>query len=1011
MLRWLSRQGALTPDQLLLERFVGAGDEDAFAALVGRYGPMVLGVCRRVLGDRHAAEDAFQATFLVLARKAASVRQGGTLAGWLHSVAYRVALRARHEARWRYLLERLPTPPPPAEPPAEAASRETLALLDEELRRLPEVYRLPIILCCLEGASQQEAADRLGWTAHSLKGRLERGRARLRARLARRGLALTGPGLLLVPPAEAAGETTPPALVASTLDLARGGHDSPAVAALARGVTAMLSLRSKCAALLVALALFFGYQLSARSHRPQPPEIENRKSKIENRHDEEPLPRGVMARLGTGRLRPFASELAISADGKTLVTAGPYAAGRGAGETFIADDGRTVRLWDTATGKLRATRRLPGPVSARATLSPRGDRVALLFLNLAEGGATLEVWDVASSKRLQRLPVPLAMFHVGCYFSLDGQTLARAEEGPGVRPGGTLIRLLDIASGKTRPFAELKERVRDMTFTADGKHLAAVTSSGTLVCWDRTTARELWSVSAAGYNARVAAAPDTKALLTWTQDLKSTRLRLWDKASGKEMAGVKLPGDERFREDEKRREKGDDLGSWLRTALVVPGSKQLVLLTSKQAVVWDLAAGKVLRTLSVPIRHAVLTPDGKSLVSLGRTLQRWDLAKGIAGYPDTAGLGHTGPVDLVAYAPDGKRLASASPTDETVRLWDTANGKPLHVFSVADPSALAFTPDGKYLLVGNGGGRMPLTRSVEEPGGRSRAVGTVTSAIRIFDTKTGKLIRKVGMWFQGVTTLSVSADGKTVSALGYLWGLDSRAGANKAMRTTLEIDTGKVVKRQKFEWQSEEVQGLAPVANLFSSDGLYLLTAQLSGLYLVDLAAGKRVELKPKDDNLRCSPLAFSPDNRLVVGLISGKKVQAGGFEGFEPVPPEELVIWERVTGKERARLKVGPLEPLAFAPDGRRLATSNPQGVRVWDMKTGKELLHHKPAGAFAFPKDQAADRPKLDPRFQAFSMPSPLSPSGRSLVRSLTFAPDGRSLAAGQADTTVLIWSAAEK
>jgi WD40 repeat protein len=418
----------------------------------------------------------------------------------------------------------------------------------------------------------------------------------------------------------------------------------------------------------------------------------------------------------------------------------------------------------------------------------------------------------------------------------------------------------------------------------------------------------------------------------------------------------------------------------------------------------------------VPVRAVALTPDGKSLVSLGRTLQRWDLTSGKAVYAETGGLGHTGPVDLVTYAPDGKRLASASPTDGTVRLWDVAPGlkpgagKPLHVFSVADTSALAFTPDGKYLLVGNGGGRMPRMPVIEEPGGRSRAVGTQWSAVRIFDTRTGKLHDTVSLWSQAVTTLSVSADGKTASASGYIRALDSRAGANKATRATFRLDTGEVVKRQQFEWESSGVQGLGlgPAPNLFSPDGLYLLTAPFSGLYLVDLAAGKRVELKPKDDTLRCSPLAFSPDNRLVVGLIMGKKVQMGGFEGFEPVPPEEIVIWERATGKERARLKVGPVETLAFAPDGRRLATSNPQGIRVWDIKTGKELLHHKPAGAFAFPPDQAAERPKLDPRFQAFSTPSALSPSGRSLVRSLTFAPDGRSLAAGQADTTVLIWSA---
>src|SRR5262249_26217231 len=160
----------------------------AFAELVARHGLMVLHACRRVLSDGHLAEDAAQATFLVLARKADTIRPPEALAGWLHGVACRVAKKARPAGG--------PQPPRPAVPPdrpagggdplAEVSARELLSVLDEEVRRLPEAYRLPVLLCCLEGLSQEEAARRLGWAAGSLRGRLERGRKRLLERLARR---------------------------------------------------------------------------------------------------------------------------------------------------------------------------------------------------------------------------------------------------------------------------------------------------------------------------------------------------------------------------------------------------------------------------------------------------------------------------------------------------------------------------------------------------------------------------------------------------------------------------------------------------------------------------------------------------------------------------------------------------------------------------------------------------------------------------------------------------------
>jgi RNA polymerase sigma factor (sigma-70 family) len=198
LLRYLRRLTAPSDsessDAVLLQRFVAWQDETAFTALLARHAPMVLAVCHRILRDRHDAEDAFQATFLVLARKAATLRHPEALASWLYGIARRLASavcrgeQRRHQREVRCLPSATPSQGDVLD---DLSARELLLALDEELANLPEKYRLPLILCHLEGRTHEEAARLLGWTAGSLKGRLERGRKRLHARLTRRGLELS----------------------------------------------------------------------------------------------------------------------------------------------------------------------------------------------------------------------------------------------------------------------------------------------------------------------------------------------------------------------------------------------------------------------------------------------------------------------------------------------------------------------------------------------------------------------------------------------------------------------------------------------------------------------------------------------------------------------------------------------------------------------------------------------------------------------------------------------------
>ena len=181
--------GGLSDGQLL-DRFVERREEAVIEAIVCRHGPMVWGVCRRVLRDHHDAEDAFQATFFILARKAASVMIREKLGNWLYGVAFQTAMKARAIRAKRRARERCV----PETPEPEAVSRERqdelTDLVDGELSRLPEKYRTPIVLCELEGKSHREAAEQLGWPIGTVSSRLSRARSMLAIRLARRGISL-----------------------------------------------------------------------------------------------------------------------------------------------------------------------------------------------------------------------------------------------------------------------------------------------------------------------------------------------------------------------------------------------------------------------------------------------------------------------------------------------------------------------------------------------------------------------------------------------------------------------------------------------------------------------------------------------------------------------------------------------------------------------------------------------------------------------------------------------------
>jgi RNA polymerase sigma factor (sigma-70 family) len=266
--RPMPREGATLTDGQLLGRFLDRRDEAAFAALVSRHGPMVWGVCRRLLCNHQDAEDAFQATFLVLVRKAASIVPREMVANWLYGVAYQTALKARATTGRRRARERQVVQMPEPEAAEPDLWSDLQPLLDQELSRLPEKYRVPVVLCDLEGKTHKEAARQLGCPAGTLSARLARARALLAKRLARRGVAVSVGVLAAVLSQQAAPAAVPLAAVSATIKTATlfaagkaaaAGVTSARAVALMEGVLkAMLLTKLRGVIVLLAAILLAG---------------------------------------------------------------------------------------------------------------------------------------------------------------------------------------------------------------------------------------------------------------------------------------------------------------------------------------------------------------------------------------------------------------------------------------------------------------------------------------------------------------------------------------------------------------------------------------------------------------------------------------------------------------------------------------------------------------------------------------------------------------------------------
>jgi RNA polymerase sigma factor (sigma-70 family) len=908
-------------DGELLTLFLAHHDEAAFAQILRRHGPMVLGVSGRILRHHHDAEDVFQATFLLLARNAAAIGRRGSVGAWLHGVAYRLALRARARRARRERHERRAPGRTPPTPGLDAAWRELREVLDGALAGLPEKYRVPLVLCYLEGKTQEEVARQLGRPLGTVRSWLARGRTLLQRRLARRGLALSAGALAAALVAGAAGAEAaalPPAVLRPTLHAALRLAAGEAVAEVAAapvaslvegggGLAAVARVRL-AAVLLLAGVVAAGAEALALPAPGAPPEGQPRSTAPDapparpaeapplpgtDRHDD-PLPEGAIARLGTTRFQDICLYTVVfSPDGKSIAAG---SAGRGLslwdaatgkqvrpfnrahqfstiafspdGKTLVAA-GAVVALYDVATGEVLRNLgdgKLP---SLAAAFAPDGKAVATADFN-----GDIVLWDPATGKQLRSLKGHDCRAS-SLAFAPDGKLLASAgREGP--------IRLWDPAAGAEvrRLTGHTGKGVARVAFSPDGKRLASSGWDQTVRLWDVATGQEVRTLQVMDLGVSpLAFAPDGKALASGHTD---GTVVLWDTATGKErrrwrphLNGV---GGLAFSPDGKVLA----TGAWL----------------EKGPRLWDVATGREVRAPGG--HHAVIdvlafTADGKALVTAGRGegVLRWDLASS----RERRGLDRRDvPFDRFTLSPDGKWAATWNKGDDTLRVWDAATGKEVRSLGKRGGTPQEFWP------------QPPLAFSRD---GRLLAAPDKDLAVRVWDVAGGKERVRLTGCRAPVSCVALSPDGKTLAATATV---QATAAARAAATIHVwDVATGKEL-RAIATGQGTNVIAFSPDGTALASCGHH------PGVRLWDVRTG--AEVRPfAGCETGAYALAFSPDGRFLA---------AGGNDKW-------VYLWEVLTGQVARLYREGHWDgvcSLAFAPDGRSLATGGGDALAyVWDL------------------------------------------------------------------------------
>jgi RNA polymerase sigma factor (sigma-70 family) len=871
-------------DAQLVERFSRERSEVAFETLLRRHGPMVLRLCRRLLGHEQDAEDVFQATFLILAKKPGALRKSSAVGPFLFGTASRLARKYRARAGQRRAREQhVPNRPSPDEPLAHLSVLEAERILHEELARLPERYRAPLVLCYLEGKTRDEAARELGYRLGTFKDRLERARHLLEVRLTRRGVGLSSAliaGLVADAHASAAVSSV---LVHSTARAAVGGKSvatSASVRALVKqGLRSLLVIRARNTAGLIVAAALVGSAVGVHLFGPAAADPPATQAEKETRVSDagpppavaakpavdalgDPLPPGALKRLGTRRHRVHAwhglpdgrSYLVyhggirrIDADSGRVLETWPvpprhHAAG-------FSPDGRYV-LWSTSFVFYTGIR-LPGQKDEQ--------KWALTLYDLVRRKAVWEQSALLEQKDWKQVD--------SACFSADGKWIATTG-----RLGGAL-RLWDGSTGK-----ELWQHPQGATFLdplgfADGGDTVVCrgNSDGAIYRFDRVSGKErrAFPTLATSESRQCVLAPDGTCVLVGTS---GPTVRIWDLATGQERAP--LEGHKRWAE---------------RIAFSRDGRMLVTGGGDTSALVREWPSGTVIRRLDTQSRYIErmeVSGDGRRLQMLfwgEQALHFFDLATG-KELPVPLEC-HEAGVYGVATASDGKLLSFGK--DATVRTWDPATGKAIGRLSVEkdlNAGGFAVSADGRLLAV--------PTSNID--------------AVCLSERATGKLLRKLPASHGVMRRLVFSPDGRWLAAS------EGTSGAVQAW----DVHAGRTVFQAKYP------VSYGSIACTFSPDSRRFAVSDLTQVRFFETGTWKE---QPGLQAFGNMGLAFSPD---------GRTLATASVEGVR--------LYELASRRQRAHIRPPdyPSGVLRFSGNGRWLAwTASRTTIHVWDVNRGALL------------------------------------------------------------------------
>jgi RNA polymerase sigma factor (sigma-70 family) len=923
-------------DRALLDRFATTGAQDAFSALFDRHGGVVLAQCRRLVNDSSLAEDILQATFLVLARRARSILRRESIAGWLYTVARRMARQNRQSEAARTKREKSFVANRETRPARGADWNDLVRTLHEEIGELPDRYAAPLMLCYLDGRTQDETAQFLGLSLSTLCRRLDVGKGKLRERMSRRGATLSAGSFAGFLALSSSRTVVPSVIRQSVIEMAKVGSlsvaPSPAVLLLANRTlrTMMLMNITLWSAITLVAGLLTGIAWQTARTTEKPGLIEKPVHALANegvplqpqpqaRVRQDPgdgLPAGALARLGDSHLRQGSARfgfLTYSPDGKTL---------------YSGDSKGTAYAWDAASGKkLRQMQTFATAQILQITISKDGKLIAATDREKGIFG----IWEFATGKLLRQVQAPEGSRAVLAALSADGTTLATTGG-----KNGEKLSLWDVRTGQLLRELTLQEKpgfVTRLDFSPDNLSIVTKSPNGDIGMWDLTTGKEIHKFPRSNENnsPSYGFTPDGHTLTAGQLD----GIADWDVASGVRRA------------------------TWKQMHLVngvvySPDAKLLAVSTHRSLHLIDAVTKKERWMIDdLPVRSLYIlcfSPDSKTLACAGddTSIRLWDVASSKQLLKQS---GHTSPVSRMAFTPDDKWLITWGYRDP-IMAWDTAAWSRAHTFkgSASDLGAFVLSPDGQVVHTGDRAGGLYSWNHVNDQ-----------EIMRWSLVKEPKVAPHLRKEYDEVIDLALSPDGKVMTAQSsHSKPVQGAPKGNSMLYVRWDVITGKEIFRREESPDNSRGWKLSPDGNHRASYN------GKGGQRICEIASGNVVcNLEGKYDYLW--PVAWSSDSKLIAGVCR-----------FGIEKPLTIAVWDALTGKELRRFPTqlkGLDATVTFSADARMLAAGAQADadILLWDLATGANLA-----------------------KFHGMNAP----------VASLEFAKNGKRLASGLLNGSVLVW-----